>query len=132
MGTYVSITMLVILFARPLAARLTTDVIVMKNGDRLTCEIKKLEGGIRYASLDYVDGTVAIAWPEVRRLESSQLFAVIAESGKTYTGTLAMEAEPGDRPRQIEIVDASSDEKGTVPQAELILVQQYGESTWQQ
>jgi len=34
-----------LLLAAPLFAGDKTDVIVMKNGDRLTCEIKKLEAG---------------------------------------------------------------------------------------
>src|SRR4051794_10442991 len=86
MGKYVSIALLLLLCFRSLEARSTTDIVVMKNGDRLTCEIKKLEGGILYASLDYVDGTVEISWTEVQRLESSQLFVVIAEDGRTYSG----------------------------------------------
>src|SRR5215469_5126197 len=114
MERYVSIALSVIMFAPALTARTTTDIIVMKNGDRLTCEIKKLESGVLYASLDYVDGTVAISWSEVQRLESSQLFVVITEDGRTYTGTLAMAA--GDQPRQIEIANNTSAEKASIPQ----------------
>ena len=32
-----------------LTARTKTDVVVMANGDRFTCEIKKLERGVLYA-----------------------------------------------------------------------------------
>lgn len=38
-----------LLFAAPLYAREKTDVLVMKNGDRLTCEVKGLEVGVRLA-----------------------------------------------------------------------------------
>lgn len=131
MERYVSIALSVIMFAPALIARTTTDVIVMKNGDRLTCEIKKLESGVLYASLDYVDGTIAISWSEVQRLESSQLFVVVTENGSTYTGTLAM-ASTGGQPRQIEIADDVSAGKALIPQAELVRAKQYGESTWQQ
>jgi hypothetical protein len=34
-----------LLFCSPLFARDNTDVIVMKNGDRMTCEIKGLSAG---------------------------------------------------------------------------------------
>src|SRR4051794_4499250 len=120
MNKSVSIALSVIVFAPALAARTTTDVIVMKNGDRLTCEIKKLESGILYASLDYVDGTISISWSAVERLESSQLFAVIAEDGRTYTGTLTMATETGYQPRKIEIIDEIRAEKASIPQAELV------------
>jgi hypothetical protein len=38
--------------AWPLAAREKTDVLVMKNGDRLTCEIKSLSADVLYITLD--------------------------------------------------------------------------------
>ena len=37
--------------AAPLFARDKTDLMVMKNGDRMTCEIKGLEGGVQAHSL---------------------------------------------------------------------------------
>jgi hypothetical protein len=30
-----------------------TDALIMKNGDRLDCEMKRLERGVLYAKLDY-------------------------------------------------------------------------------
>src|SRR5581483_1377376 len=122
------------LWSRPLFARQKTDVIVMANGDRLTCEIKKLEAGVLYVSLDYVDGTISIAWSKVQRLESKQLFAVQTDSGATYTGTLKTVAGPEDQPRSIEIAEpqpqrASMGEQ-TVEQTKVVAAQQYGESFW--
>jgi hypothetical protein len=60
----------------------------MKNGDRFTCEIKRLDAGVLSVSLDYVDGTVSIQWTEVARLESGQLFTVQTQDGSIYTGKL--------------------------------------------
>lgn len=65
-----------------------TDVLVMKNGDRITCEIKKLEGGVLVASLDYVDGNISIDWQKVDRIESTALFAIKLEDGTTLAGTM--------------------------------------------
>ena len=45
-----------------LVARNKTDAVLMANGDRFTCEIKRLERGVLYGSLGYVDGTVSIEW----------------------------------------------------------------------
>src|SRR5436190_6689815 len=44
----------------PAFSRAKTDVLVMKNGDHITGEVKKLEGGVLQVDLDYVDGTLAI------------------------------------------------------------------------
>ena len=49
-----------------LLAQEKKDLIVMKNGDRFTGEIKGLSGGTLFVSLDYVDGNIAVQcrrWP---------------------------------------------------------------------
>ena len=35
----------------PLFARTNTDVLVMKNGDRMTCQVKGLDAGVLYVSM---------------------------------------------------------------------------------
>ena len=59
-----------------LFARDNTDIIVMKNGDRMTCEIKALSAGVLSVKLNYVQGTIGVQWSEVAHLESNQLFLV--------------------------------------------------------
>ena len=71
----------VCLLTRPLFARLSTDVIVMKNGDHLTGEIKGLNAGVLYVSMKYILGTSSVQWSEVARLESKQLFIVKTTDG---------------------------------------------------
>src|SRR5580692_12732679 len=76
------------LLATPLFARKSTDVIVMKNGDHLTGEIKGLNAGVLYVSMEYILGTSSLQWSKVARLESKQLFLVKTEDGSVYAGTL--------------------------------------------
>src|SRR4030095_4266850 len=78
-----------ILFVLPLFGRDKTDVIVMNNGDRMTCEIKGLDAGGVYASFEYMYGTSSVDWSKVARLESNQLFIVKTQGGSVYTGALA-------------------------------------------
>ena len=111
-------------------ARDKTDVIVMTNGDRFTCEIKNLQSGVLYASLDYVDGTISISWPKVDRVESSQLFVVQTESGMTYTGTLKTVEEPGDKPRSIRIADNQQGRGAVVDQSTMVVADQSEDSFW--
>ena len=100
----------VLLFATPLFARESTDVIVMKNGDHLTGEIKGLNTGVLYVSMKYILGTSSLQWSKVARLESKQLFLVKREDGSVYTGTLNTLNTPGDRPVTIEVVESSGQE----------------------
>ena len=99
-----------VLFSSSLFAREKTDVIVMKNGDRLTCEIKGLSGGVLSIKLTYVQGTVGLEWAQVARLESNQLFLVQTEDGTVYTGKLSTVAISGERPMSIQVASAPEKE----------------------
>jgi hypothetical protein len=124
------IALLAVALSLPAFARPKTDVIVMSNGDRLTCEIRGLEGGLLSVRLEYVPGTITIDWSKVQRLESSQLFAVETESGTTYTGSLKTVESPGDQPRKIEVVNDDPGRDAVVEQGRVIGAAQYGESFW--
>src|ERR1700733_126693 len=100
----------VCLLTRPLFARLSTDVIVMKNGDHLTGEIKGLNAGVLYVSMKYILGTSAVQWSEVARLESKQLFIVKTTDGLVYTGALNTPEVPADKIVQIQVVDTTGKE----------------------
>jgi hypothetical protein len=102
------------------------DVLVMKNGDRFTCEIKGLSAGVLSVSLDYVDGTIAVQWSQVARLESNRLFLVQTESGAVYTGKVSTTGASDDPPIKIEIAEASGKEV-EVAQRKIIKLSQTSE-----
>jgi Protein of unknown function, DUF481 len=116
-----------LLFCSPLFAREKTDVIVMKNGDRLTCEIKGLSAGVLSVKLSYVQGTVGLEWAQVTRLQSNQLFLVQTEDGTVYTGKLSTVATSGERPMSIQV--ASAPEKQIeISQSQLVKLDETAES----
>jgi hypothetical protein len=94
---------IVLLVAAPLQARENTDVIVMKNGDRITCEVKGLNGGVLYVNPSYILGTISVDWSKVARVESKQLFIVKTEDGSVYMGTLNTAETPAGRPLEIQV-----------------------------
>ncbi len=130
MNIRAAIICLLLLFAAPLGARERTDVVIMKNGDHITSEIKGLDSGVLYVSLDYVDGTVSVQWSKVARLESSQLFIVKTEDGSVYTGTLHTTETPAGRPVTIQIVETRAEEK-TVERSQIVKVAQTSDKFWQ-
>lgn len=101
-----SVTLGAVLFlvTAPLLARDKTDVLIMKNGDRMTCEVKGLDGGVLYVSLDYVDGTTLVDWSKVARLESDQLFIVKTGDGSIYKGRVRTIEAPSDQPMKLEVI----------------------------
>ena len=55
----------IILPAVALHARDKTDVMVMKNGDRMTSDVKALDKGVLYVDFDYIHGTATVNWTKV-------------------------------------------------------------------
>ena len=79
------------------------DVLYMKNGDRMTCEIKSLDAGSLQVSLDYVEGTISVQWSRVQRLDSKRLFIVTLEDGSVYSGTLSIAETLPDEPTKLQL-----------------------------
>lgn len=119
----------IFLCSAPLFSQENNDVIVMKNGDRFTGEIKGLSGGVLSVKLKYVDGTMAVQWSQVARLESNRLFLVKTESGVVYTGKVSTTGASEDPPIKIEIAEVSGKEV-EVAQRKIIKLSQTSEGFW--
>ena len=65
------------------------DTVVMKNGDRLTGEVKRLEQGVLYIETDYFSGSVGVDWLQVEKVESKATFQIVLNDGKRLTGTIS-------------------------------------------
>jgi hypothetical protein len=71
-----------------------TDVVIMKNGDKITGEIKKMDRGLlRYSTDDM--GTIFIEWPKVSNIFSKDIFEVENEIGQKFFGHLQNTSEKG-------------------------------------
>lgn len=119
----------VLLLTLPLLAGEKNDVLVMKNGDRLTCEIKGLDEGVLYVSFDYILGTSSVQWSKVAYLESKQLFIVKTVDGSVYTGTLSTAESEEKRPVRIEVVESTGHEM-ELPRVEVVKMSKTSESLW--
>jgi len=123
------ILLCIFLCSSPLLAQEKKDVIVMKNGDRLSGEIKGLSGGTLIFSLSYVDGDISVQWSQVAHLESSRLFVVKTESGLVYTGTIAIAGDAKDPPIKIEVAEPPAKEV-EVAQRQIIKLNPISNSFW--
>jgi putative salt-induced outer membrane protein YdiY len=64
------------------------DVVVMKNGDRFTGEVKGLERGLLTFKAGYMAASVSLDWNRVERVESENLFIVALADGRRYAGRI--------------------------------------------
>ncbi|MEZ5462899.1 DUF481 domain-containing protein [Dokdonella sp.] len=91
----ISGSLLILLLAcSPAHAAPKTDIVILKNGDRLTGEIKKLEYGVLTLSTDSI-GTVSIEWPSVARVQTNQLLEVERSDGSRQYGQVPKLGESG-------------------------------------
>ena len=74
-------------FALPMQAR-RNDVVVMKNGDRFTGDVKRLEDGILYVETDYVSGNIGLDWNQVQLVQSTATYQVVLDNGHRLVGTI--------------------------------------------
>lgn len=100
-GTILVVTSVVICLlveAGPLQAREKSDVIVMKNGDKITCEVKGLSSNTLSISVDYILNTISVDWTKVNHIDSRQSFLIRTQGGTVYRGSLSTPATPEGRP----------------------------------
>ena len=119
-----------LLAVSPLPGREKSDVIVMKNGDKITCEVKSLSSNTLYISVDYILNTLSVDWTKVDHIESKQLFLVRTQDGTVYTGALSTPATPAGRPFEIEVVEAP-ESKVTLERAKVVSLGETSASFWQ-
>jgi Protein of unknown function, DUF481 len=121
----------VFLAANSLLAREKSDVIIMKNGDRITCEIKGLNTGTLYISVDYILSTLSVDWSKVDHVESKQLFIVKTQNGVVYSGTLTTPTSPGGRPTLIKVLTAGSENAAELDKGQITQMNETASNFWQ-
>jgi|GEM_PF-192683 len=100
-----------------------TDVVVMRNGDRLTGEIKSLERGRLVFSTDDM-GTIRIEWEKIVRVESRYLYDIETEGFRRFYGSFAPSAEDGS------VAIATGDTSFTLPIERVVRITPLRGSFW--
>jgi len=71
-------------------AKNVDDVVVLKNGDQMTGEIKGLQSGELKFKADYMAEAVRLDWTRVQRLESKSTFLISLIDGKLFTDVIRL------------------------------------------
>ncbi|MGA8036984.1 MAG: DUF481 domain-containing protein [Candidatus Acidiferrales bacterium] len=85
------------------------DVVVMKNGDRLTGEVKRLQSGVLYIETVYSPNNLAVEWAQVERVQSTAMYLITLADGKHVTGKLQKFAGTDVHGEEVTIVNAAAD-----------------------
>jgi len=71
-------------------AKHNDDVVILKNGDRLTGEIKVLQRGELKFKASYMAEAVRLDWSRVERLESKDRYLIVLTNGQLFTALLRL------------------------------------------
>jgi hypothetical protein len=103
------------------STRLSNDIVHMKNGDIITCEIRSLEQGQLTIKQEYANSTVVLDWKKVDHIETKQPFVVIDTKGKAFSGVLS---ETTSEHR----VHVSGTTRTAIPHDDVVSIEQTGET----
>lgn len=81
-------------FQSPSALAQKNDYVYLKNGDRLTVEVKELTRGQMRLSTDAF-GTIHVKWEDVERIETHKRLQVELLDGRRFFGRAQVSEEPG-------------------------------------
>jgi hypothetical protein len=63
-ASHVAILLIIVIVVIPAQAK-RHDLVIMKNGDHLSGEVKRLENGLLYLDTDYVSDSIQLDWFQV-------------------------------------------------------------------
>src|SRR5215469_2409711 len=104
-------------------ARDKSDLVVLRNGDRLSGDIVSLEFGILTLKTDNMS-TLSIEWPAVRSVTSKFDFAVERRDGSRYHGVIDTSADGS------ELLVASEAGSARIPLQEVERISRFSPQFW--
>lgn len=123
-----AVLLLVLSCCTPGMAKRNDDVVVMKNGDRFTGEIKGLTHGELSFKASYMTASVRLNWEDVERLDSKDPFIVSLIDGQRISGFIETALKDGEGALRI----GRSGVASTVPHSTVIGIEQQETSFWNQ
>jgi len=86
-----------------------------------------------YVKLEYVDGTVAMDWSKIARVESSQDFVVADKGGRRYKGSLrsAAEGTNPEKPKELQVQVSGKSASEVVSGKEIVEIDRTDNTFWQ-
>lgn len=102
----------------------------MKNGDKITGEIKRLERGQLYIETEYATDPIPVDWLQVDRIESKARYQIELDNGQRLTGTIAKVSSSEAPGQDFQIQEGGALER--LRSAEIVGIQSQKASFWRQ
>lgn len=106
------------------------DVVVKNNGDRFTCEVKRLQDGLLFVSTDYVSGNIGLHWNQVKSVQSTAIYRIVLTSGKRLEGKIEKYSSDSQTTQDFSIREAT--EETQVPSLQIVSIDSRSPTFWRQ
>jgi len=116
--------------ARGAGKPLRGDVVTMKNGDRFTGEVKRLQSGVLYIETSYSSDNLAVEWSQVQSMKSTAMYLITLANGRHVSGML--ERLPDTETTEASVSIVNGDQKITVTPPQVIEASTQKSSWWRQ
>jgi hypothetical protein len=106
------------------------DVVTMKNGDRFTGEVKRLQSGMLYIETDYAPSNLAVDWSQVQNVKSTAMYLITLANGQHVTGQLERLSNRENLGNDVTILNAG--QTMSMPPQQVIEIARQKSSWWRQ
>jgi putative salt-induced outer membrane protein YdiY len=106
------------------------DIIVMKNGDHFTGQIKRLENGLLYIETDYASSNIGLDWNQIRSVESTATYHIILNNGQRIIGKIQKDSV--DKAPAEDFMIRQATEEVQVPSANVVSLETKKPTFWAQ
>jgi hypothetical protein len=106
------------------------DVVIMKNGDHFTGEVKRLENGLLFVETDYVAGNIGLDWNQVESVQSTATYRIVLSNGKRLVGKI--EKVSSEKAKEADFLIREATEEVQVPSVEIVSIDTTKPTFWRQ
>jgi putative salt-induced outer membrane protein YdiY len=106
------------------------DVVIMKNGDQLTGQVKRLQSGLLYMETDYVSGNIGLDWNQVESVQSTATYRIVLNNGQRLEGKI--EKQSGEKAKTEDFLIREATEEVQVPSAVIVSMDTKKPTFWRE
>jgi len=116
-------------FCSPAQAK-RKDVVIMKNGDHITGQVKRLQSGLLYMETDYVSGNIGLDWNQVESVQSTATYRIVLNNGQRLEGKI--EKQSGEKAKTEDFVIHEATEEVQVPSEAIVSMDTKKPTFWRE
>src|SRR5580704_3418912 len=106
------------------------DVVVMKNGDHFTGEVKRLQDGLLFVETEYVSGNIGLDWNQVESVQTTASYRIVLNNGKRLDGKIEKSSTEQGMSEDFMIREAT--EEVQVPSSSIASIETKKPTFWRQ